>query len=80
VPINSSLFLKYLQILSATKYYLLKGGIFGGGIWLTIQGLTLLYKITHLAHHTIRGTIIEFITAIVFGIIVSWWVNKKNNS
>jgi hypothetical protein len=60
-----------------TNYPLIKGGMFGGGIWLVIQTVILLFKIQPLQSHTLKGSVAEFVTAIVFGIVVSWWVDRK---
>jgi hypothetical protein len=67
----------YTERFIPTEYPIAKGGIFGGGIWLVIQAVIVLFKIQQLQDHSLRGSIAEFITAIVFGIIIGWWVDRK---
>jgi hypothetical protein len=67
----------YLEGKVPTKYYKLKGIMFGTGIWMIIQAFILGFKLEILMNHSILGTILEILTAIAFGITLGWWVERN---
>jgi hypothetical protein len=74
-----AVFYAYTEVKFPTRYPLIKGSLFGGGIWMIIQAAILLFKVQDLHLHSINGAIMEFVVAVGFGVIVSWWVDQKIN-
>jgi hypothetical protein len=67
----------YFERFFPTEKPIIKGGIFGGSIWLIIQAVIIINKIQPLQGHTLRGAIAEFLVATIFGAIIGWWVERK---
>jgi hypothetical protein len=62
-----------------TKLYLIRGSMFGGAVWFSIQAILFVLKISKLVSNKGIEALWEFVTAIIFGMIVSYMVEKMMN-
>lgn len=67
----------YFADIIKTKLYLIRGIVYGGSIWFFIQGILFIFQIIKLEKNEPGEIVWEFLTAIIFGMIVSWITEKK---
>jgi hypothetical protein len=62
-----------------TKLYLIRGSMFGATVWFIIQAILFVLKVSKLVSNSGIEALWEFMTAIIFGIIVGYVVEKQMN-
>jgi uncharacterized membrane protein len=66
----------YFEECLKTKYHYIKGAMYGGTVWFTITGILFLFQITPLKTHGAFEAGWEFLIGVIFGTILSFFVNK----
>jgi hypothetical protein len=60
-----------------TKLYLVRGAMFGGVIYFLVQAILFVLKVSKLVSNSGIEALWEFLTAIIFGMIVAYVVEKQ---
>jgi hypothetical protein len=72
----------YIRRFLRTKLFLIRGAFLGGAIWFLIESIDFIYQTPVSSHGIIGGVEVawEFMSAVIFGIIVEFVLEKINKN